>query len=217
MDLPVVDRRSVVDCATETERGDGVDGTEQLAQVARRWEVLVLVRDAHLLDTPARCEAGDDGVDQAVSPSLWWSASNWANRFAIPITFGLPPDTCDILDPRPPTGFYGSELLAQASLQWSPAYCLDKKRFKFQHNQMSDEAGWNLMESGGGAAAVVSSKHDRRGEDPVGYAPTAVTGFSIAPSSRTPWAAASAWIALTTPVPEAVITISPLADCRSAR
>jgi hypothetical protein len=35
------------------------------------------------------------------------------------------------------------------------------------------------MESGGGAAAVVSSKHERRGNDPVGYAPTAVTGFSI--------------------------------------
>ena len=44
---------------------------------------------------------------------------------------------------------------------------------------MSDEAGWNLMESGGGAAAFVSSEHERRGDDPVGYAPTAVTGFSI--------------------------------------
>ena len=128
---------------------------------------------------PGSSNFSNEGVDQAVSPALWWSASNWANRFAIPVTFGLPPDTCDILDPRPPTGFYGSELLAQASLQWSPAYCLDKKRFKFQHNQMSDEAGWNLMESGGAAAAVVSSKHERRGDDPVGYAPTAVTGFSI--------------------------------------
>ena len=63
--------------------------------------------------------------------------------------------------PRAPTGFYGSELLAQAALQWSPAYCLDKKRFKFQLNQMSDEAGWNLMEAGGGAAAEVSSEHTR--------------------------------------------------------
>ena len=50
----------------------------------------------------------NEGVDQAVSPALWWSASNWADRLSIPITFGLPPDTCDILDPRPPTGFYGS-------------------------------------------------------------------------------------------------------------
>ena len=129
--------------------------------------------------SPGSSNFSNEGVDQAVSPALWWSASNWANRFSIPVTFGLPPDTCDILDPRPPTGFYGSELLAQASLQWSPAYCLDKKRFKFQHNQMSDEAGFNLMETGGGPAAVVSSKHERRGDDPVGYAPTAVTGFSI--------------------------------------
>ncbi|HEY1116197.1 MAG TPA: hypothetical protein VGE43_00745, partial [Acidimicrobiales bacterium] len=34
----------------------------------------------------------NEGADQAVSPALWWSASNWKNRFAIPITFGLPPD-----------------------------------------------------------------------------------------------------------------------------
>ena len=47
--------------------------------------------------------------------------------------------------------------MAQAALQWAPAYCLDKNRFKFQHNQMSDEAGWNLMEGGGGAAALSSS------------------------------------------------------------
>jgi hypothetical protein len=121
----------------------------------------------------------NDGVDQAVSPALWWSPSNWKNRFSIPITFGLPPDTCDVLDPRAPTGFYGSELLAQAALQWAPAYCLNKQRFKFQFNNMSDEAGWNLMEGGGGVAAEVSSVHPLRGSDPVGYAPTAVTGFSI--------------------------------------
>jgi hypothetical protein len=128
---------------------------------------------------PGSSNFANDGADQAVSPALWWAASNWKNRFSIPITFGLPPDACDILDKRAPTGFYGSELLAQAALQWSPAYCLRKDRFKFQLNQMSDEAGWNLMEAGGAAAAAVSSKQDRRGVDPVGYAPTAVTGFSI--------------------------------------
>jgi hypothetical protein len=129
--------------------------------------------------TPGSSNFANDGVDQAVSPALWWSASNWKNRFSIPITFGLPPNTCDILDPRPPTGFYGSELLAQAALQWSPAYCLDKKRFKFQMNVTPDQQGWDLMQSGGGTAAEVSSEHDLVGGDPVGYAPTAVTGFSI--------------------------------------
>ena len=114
-----------------------------------------------------------------MAPALWWSESNWANRFSIPITFGLPPDTCDILDSRAPTGFYGTELLAQAALQWAPAYCLREDRFKFQHNQMSDEAGFNLMESGEAAAAEVSSEHEQRGADPVAYAPTAITGFGI--------------------------------------
>jgi hypothetical protein len=119
------------------------------------------------------------GVDQAVSPVLWWSASNWRNRFSIPISFGLPPNACDLLDPRAPTGFYGSELLSEAALQWAPAYCLNKQRFKFQMNAMSDEAGWNLMESGGGAAAEVSSAHPPTSSDAVGFAPTAVTGFAI--------------------------------------
>ena len=69
--------------------------------------------------------------------------------------------------------------MAQAALQWAPAYCLSKKRFKFQLNQMSDAAGWNLMESGGAAAAFVSSPHRRTSDDPIGFAPTAVTGFAI--------------------------------------
>ena len=128
---------------------------------------------------PGSSNFANEGADQAVSPALWWSPSNWKNRFSIPITFGLPPDTCDVLDPRAPTGFYGSELLAQAALQWSPAYCLDEQRFKFQMNTMSDEAGWNNMEAGIGVAAEVSSEHEQRGPNPIAYAPTAVTGFTI--------------------------------------
>ncbi|GAA4117800.1 hypothetical protein GCM10022215_18810 [Nocardioides fonticola] len=127
---------------------------------------------------PGSSNFAGDGIDQAVGPSLWWSESNWRNRFTIPITFGLPPSTCDVLDPRAPTGFYGSELLAQAGLQWAPAYCLRKDRFKFQLNQMSDAAGFNLMLSGEGAAAEVSSERDAVGAS-VAYAPTAVTGFAV--------------------------------------
>ena len=36
------------------------------------------------------------------------------------------------------------------------------------------------MESGGGPAAFVSSPHRKTSDDPVGFAPTAVTGFAIA-------------------------------------
>jgi hypothetical protein len=121
----------------------------------------------------------DEGVDQAVSPALWWAASNWRNRFSIPVTFGLPSGVCDVLDPRAPTKFFGSELMAQAALQWAPAYCLRKDRFNFALSQMPDSAGWDNMENGSGPAAFVSSEHPRQGADPVGYAPTAVTGFSV--------------------------------------
>lgn len=119
-----------------------------------------------------------EGVDDAVSPAYWWSASNWRGRFSVPVTMGLPPDVCTLLDPRAPTGFYGSELMSQASLQWAPAYCLSAKRFKFQHNRMPDEASFVLMTKGGAAAAFVSSARDA-GTTPVAYAPTAVTGFAV--------------------------------------
>lgn len=115
----------------------------------------------------------------AVAPRFWWSASNWRNRVVIPIQFGLRPDACELLDSRPPVGFYGSELLSQAALQWAPAYCLNRKRFKFQHNRMPDDAGFSLMSAGGAVAAFVSGPQKRRNDDPVGFAPTAVTGFAV--------------------------------------
>ncbi len=128
---------------------------------------------------PGSSNFAGDGVDAAVSPLYWWSASNWRNRFAVPLRFGLPPDACTVLDSRAPTAFYGSELMSQAALQWAPAYCLRKDRFKFQHNRMSDPAAFTLMENGGAPAAFVSSRHPVEGTDPVAYAPTAVTGLAI--------------------------------------
>lgn len=119
------------------------------------------------------------GYDLAVSPRFWWSASNWKNRITIPITFGPPPNVCDLLDPRAPVGFYGSELMSQANLQWAPAYCLDKKRFKFQGNKMPDDAAFNLLDTGQAAGAFLSGKRDSGNSNTIGYAPTAVTGFAV--------------------------------------
>lgn len=152
--------------------------------------VVIPIQGISCLDEDSACSRGgqfeagssnfaNQGVDLTASPLLWWAESNWRNRFSVPITFGLSPDACTVLDDRAPTGFYGSELMAQASLQWSPAYCLDKSRFKFQHNKMADAAGFTLAENGGGAAAFVSGPHEVKGTDPIAYAPTAVTGFSI--------------------------------------
>lgn len=121
----------------------------------------------------------NEGVDAAVSPLYWWSASNWKNRISVPLTFGLPPDACTVLDSRAPTAFYGSELMSQAALQWAPAYCLRKDRFKFQHNRLGDDPAFALLEKGGAPAAFVSGPRERSTKDPIGYAPTAVTGFAI--------------------------------------
>lgn len=126
---------------------------------------------------PGEAYGETDGTP-ALKGNYWWTASQWKNRITVPLTFALPANTCDLLDSRPPVGFYGSELLEQASLQWSPAYCLDKDRFKYQHNQMSDGAGFDLMLKGQAAAALVSSEHDPSGAQ-VAYGPAAVTGFGI--------------------------------------
>jgi hypothetical protein len=129
---------------------------------------------------PGASNFASEGVDAAVSPVYWWSASNWRNRITVPLTFGLPPDACDVLDSRAPTAFYGSELMSQASLQWAPAYCLNKKRFKFQHNRLGDEPAFALVENGGAPAAFVSGTREADSTERIGYAPTAVTGFAIA-------------------------------------
>ncbi|MGZ6921070.1 MAG: hypothetical protein ACXVGS_17855 [Oryzihumus sp.] len=127
---------------------------------------------------PGSHNDGTTGAQQAVSPAYWWSASNWRNRFSVPLGFALPPSTCTLLGQGPPVPFYGSELLSQAALQWSPAYCLDAKRFNWQANTMPDEAAFALMQDGTAAAAEVTGRVE--GDDRVGYAPTAVSGFGIA-------------------------------------
>ncbi len=129
---------------------------------------------------PGASNFASEGVDAAVSPVYWWSASNWRNRITVPLTFGLPPDACDVLDSRAPTAFYGSELMSQATLQWAPAYCLNKKRFKFQHNRLGDEPAFGLVEKGEAPAAFVSGTREADSTERIGYAPTAVTGFAIA-------------------------------------
>ncbi len=128
---------------------------------------------------PGSSNFANEGVDDAVSPLYWWAESNWRNRISVPLKFGLSPDACDVLDDRAPTAFFGSELMSQAALQWSPSYCLRKDRFKFQLNRMSDMAAFALMDNGQAPAAMVSSAHKVEGADPVAYAPTAVTGFAV--------------------------------------
>ena len=59
----------------------------------------------------------------AVAPAYWWSASNWERRIPVPLTFAEPPGVCEAAAAGKPVPFYGSELLSQVALQWTPAYC----------------------------------------------------------------------------------------------
>jgi hypothetical protein len=127
---------------------------------------------------PGSSNVFSQAPEDAVSPAYWWSSSNWKNRIAVPLTLAQPPSVCQLLNSSPAVPFFGSELLSQAALQWTPAYCLNKSRFNWQQNTMPDDAAFQQMSSGTGAAAEVSG---RREEDTgVGYAPTALTGWGIA-------------------------------------
>ena len=124
-----------------------------------------------------RADLGE-GYDFAVSSNFWWSESNWRNRFTVPLSFAPPPDVCNIFDDRPPVSFYGSYLLSQATLQWAPAYCLDRERFRFQHNRANEAQARRQVGTADAVAAFVSDPMTNGSLD-VAYAPTAVTGFGI--------------------------------------
>ncbi len=119
------------------------------------------------------------GLTQAVTGQLWWSASNWDNRFVIPLGFAPAANVCDVLDSRAPQALSGSELLDQATLQWAPAYCLAADRFRFQHNAMGEPVAFRNMLAGLTSAAFVAAPQPAPVSKPVGYAPTAITGFGI--------------------------------------
>ena len=118
------------------------------------------------------------GTEPAVTSRYWWSASNWANRMVFPITIAQPPGVCSIITTKKAVPFYGSELLSQAALQWTPAYCLNESRFNWQSNSMPDDAAFTLMKGGYAPAAEVAAKGEN--DTGIAYAPTAVSGFAIA-------------------------------------
>jgi len=150
----------------------------------KRSASFVSCRDGADKQEPGQLYDGTGG-NAWVSGRYWWSPSNWDNRFVIPISFGPPPNVCELLDSRSPVGFYGTELMAQAGLQWAPAYCLDKSRFKFQANKMPDDAAFDLLGKGGADAAFVARERSST-SGPVGYAPTAITGFAVSYLVDTP-------------------------------
>jgi len=117
--------------------------------------------------------------DTAVTGALWWSASNWRNRITVPLTFAPPGNVCDVLDHRVPVEIYGSELMRQATAQWAPAFCLDPRRFKFQHVSTAEPQAKSALAMGSISAALVSRPPADGYVKPTVTAPVAVTGFAV--------------------------------------
>jgi hypothetical protein len=129
-------------------------------------------------------------ADLSVTGQLWWAASNWRNRFVVPLTFAPPGNICNIVN----TGHHivdanGSELLDQAQLQWQPHFCLNRKLFTLDYVQEPEpEAAGSLQTTeqapgtapaGSVEAALVSDQPVGGFDKPVVHAPVAATGFAI--------------------------------------
>jgi hypothetical protein len=67
--------------------------------------------------------------DLSVTGSLWWSASNWRNRISVPLSFAQPSSVCDVVSSGKRVSIYGSELMAEATGQWAPAFCTAPQLF----------------------------------------------------------------------------------------
>lgn len=117
--------------------------------------------------------------DAAVSGLLWWSASNWHNRISVPLDFAAASDVCSVASTGAPLYVYGSELMVQATQQWSPAFCLDPKRFRFQHVQAGEPQAKNLLGSGSIEAAFAGGPPETTFSRPTVQAPVALSGFAI--------------------------------------
>lgn len=118
-------------------------------------------------------------ANQAVSGALWWAASNWRNRIVFPLGFAPSTSTCDITQGGG-VQIYGSELMIQATDQWSPRFCLDPARTPVQHVQTGEPQARSLLKNGSIDAAMTSRPADSPGYGrPVVHAPIALTGFGI--------------------------------------
>lgn len=116
----------------------------------------------------------------AVTGYSWWSASNWANRLSVPLSFLPDSSLCSVTGGagQPTLTVFGSELLVEATTQWAPHFCLDSKLFNFQHVQTPEPEARAILDSGGIEAAF-GSQPDTPPSGAVVQAPVAVTGFAI--------------------------------------
>jgi len=117
--------------------------------------------------------------DLAVSGELWWSASNWRNRIAVPLTFAPPSNVCALINSSASVPIYGSYLLLGATQQWAPHFCLNRSLFQLQHVLTAEPEAKSLLEAGSIDAAFQGSPPPTPFARHIVQAPTAATGFAI--------------------------------------
>ncbi|HYK33786.1 MAG TPA: hypothetical protein VEV63_17570 [Streptosporangiaceae bacterium] len=118
--------------------------------------------------------------DLTVSGQLWWAASNWRNRFVVPLTFAPPANICSIVNKGNHfVQLYGSELMDQAALQWQPHFCLNTKLFTLGYVQEPEPEAAGQLTTGTIEGALVSNQPAGGFPVPVVHAPVAETGFAI--------------------------------------
>lgn len=116
----------------------------------------------------------------SVAGELWWAASNWRNRFVVPLTFAPPANICSIVNKGNHfVQLYGSELMDQAALQWQPHFCLNRKLFTLGYVHEPEPAAVTQLTAGTIEGALVSNQPPAGFPEPVIHAPVAETGFAI--------------------------------------
>lgn len=117
----------------------------------------------------------------SVTGGLWWSASNWRNRVAVPLSMQPDPIDCSLGSAKTPVDIYGSELLIQATQSWTSKACVDPSLSPFKHIQTGEPQARNLLglNPRGIDAAFVSNPPDTPYPTPTVNAPVAFTGFAI--------------------------------------
>ena len=126
-------------------------------------------------------QPGNPGIqpDEAVTGSLWWSASNWRNRISVPLTFAQPSSVCSVVTGGTRLDVYGSELMAEASGQWAPYFCTNPALFNLTQVQTAEPEARSLLSSGSIDAAYTSDPPTGGWGRPIVQAPVGITGFAI--------------------------------------
>ena len=161
--------------------GTGMPAADQPAAGAQEEQAAAECEDTGFFAPGSTANAeSEQNAELSVSGWLWWAASNWRNRFVVPLTFAPPGNICSVVNQNNHlVQIYGSELVDQAMLQWQPHFCESKNLFTLQYAGISEPEAADSLQQAEIEAALVSNQPSGGYSVPVVHAPVAATGFAI--------------------------------------